>query len=100
MEEYIVISSNRGRLCSPETQGTKLITFRLENDQIVGVREEIPADRDVWGLLNWFSLNNINKLLASAVSPVLHQSLSGLGIVVRQSSDVANDPFFRRFIFD
>jgi hypothetical protein len=49
MEQHIVISSNKGRLDNPEIQGTKLITFELENDLIVGVRNEIPlpvlADR-------------------------------------------------------
>jgi hypothetical protein len=100
MEQHIVISSNNGRLGNPEIQGTKLITFSLENDRIMGVRDEVPDNRDIWSLLDWFSLNNITKLLASCVSPFLHQSLENLGVVVVQSSEVANDPFFHRFIFE
>ena len=100
MEQHIAIASNNGHLSNPEIQGTKLITFNLENDQIMGVRDEVPNKRDVWSLVNWFLLNNINKLFASSVSPVLHQSLISLGVVVRQKNEVTNDPFYNRFIFD
>ena len=100
MEQYIVISSNKGRLSNPEIQGTKLITFRLENDQIVGVRDENPIMRDVLSLANWFNLNNITKLIASSISPVLQQSLVSLGVVVSQNNEATNDAFYRRFIFE
>ena len=99
MEQYFVIASNNGRLCTPENKETKLITFRLENDNITGVRHEEPDNRDEKSIVNWAVSNNIAKLYVSNVSPVLHQSLTNHGVVVKRKEEAVNDPFLKRFIF-
>ncbi len=99
-ESNIVISSREGRLGNPEEAGTKLIMFNLEGDQIVGVHEEVSTGKDSNWLLKWFSLRGINQLYVSTISPLLQQALTGLGIVVKQKEEVADDEFYNRCIFD
>ncbi len=99
-ENNIVISSKKGRLGNPEEPGTKLIMFNLEGDQIVGVHEEVSTGKDPNWLLKWFSLKGINQLYVSTINPLLQQALTGLGIIVKQKDEVADDEFYNRFIFD
>jgi len=96
MTQYIAISSKDGRLGNPEETETKLIVFGLADDQIVGVSDETPAERDVCSLVYWLTRNNITKLYASTVSALLYRTLTSFGIVVKQQDEVDNDPFYNR----
>ncbi|MDR1156265.1 MAG: hypothetical protein LBL04_16295 [Bacteroidales bacterium] len=100
-ENSIVISSKAGRLGNPEEAGTKLIMFNLEGDRIVGVHEEVSTGKDTNWLLKWFSLKGISQLYASTISPLLHQALTSLGIIVKLKDEISvDDEFYNRFIFD
>jgi len=94
MTQQIVVSSKDGRLGNPEEAETKLIVFGLADDQVVSVRDVVPAERDVCSLVYWLTRNNITKLYVSTVSALLYRTLTSFGIVVKQKDEVADDPFY------
>ena len=99
MKKKIAIPTQNGKLSSEITESTLINLFELENNYVVGAKQEKVGNMAVKNVFLWLSSQDVNEFYVENISNDQKEKLLSLGISVKTKQELTDNNFFNCFAF-